>query len=197
MTGTSRARAPLAVVLAIAFALSPVVPLEAGPKEAAAKGEDGCRIRARITAADGKKAVADAVLKAFALDTGKIHASAPSTEKGECVLEGLPYGYLDLAVETKEGHYVGKQVVNVPPRGTLSLIVSLTGSAGAEPTWGARPAAGSSAGPKGVANVRIRKRGREFWTSPWGIAIVGVAATAILLSITGSEEDDPAATAAE
>ncbi len=197
MIGSSRVHRPVAIVLAAAIALSPAAWCEAGPKPAGDDGAKGCRVRAKLTASDGKKPVEGAVLRAYVLDSGKVYEAPPSNAKGECLLEGLPYGYLDLDVETKEGHFAGSQVVLAPPRGMLAVSVRLSGAAGGAPWWNASPPGGAPGSPTGAAEVLVLKRGREFWKSPWGIAILGVAATAALLAITGSESDGTSSTVAE
>jgi len=153
------------------------------------------RIEGKIVRADGKTPAAGAVVRAVHLDTGKTYTSAPAGRNGEFEIAGLPFGYLDLSVETKEGVFLGNIVVNVPPGGSLALRLTLSPKAG-EPSewWAEQPRPGGQepgARPAGVAEVRTKPSGREYWKSPAGLAIIGGSVGAVLLAIAaggGGEE---------
>lgn len=165
----------------------------ATPVEPAAAPETS-RIEGRIVRADGKTPAQGAVVRAFHLDTGKTYSSQPAGRRGEFEISGLPYGYLDLTVETPEGVYLGNIVVNVPPGGSVAVRLTLTtDSRGPEQRWAEpAPPGGVENHAAGVAEVRTRPRGREYWKSPAGLAIIGGSASAILLAIAASGDDEEA-----
>lgn len=74
------------------------------------------------------------------LDTKQVFSSAPSTDKGEYALTGLPYGYYDLAVETSDGLYLANRVINAPA-GEKVEISMILGAPQPEDTewWSAEP----------------------------------------------------------
>lgn len=148
------------------------------------------RIEGKVVRADGKMPVERAVVRALHLDTGKTYSSEPTDRRGEFEISGLPYGYLDLTVETAEGVYLGNMVVNVPPGGSIAVRLALTPDSGEHTErWTELVRPGGPRGENraaGVAEVRTRPRGREYWKSPAGLAIIGGSASAILLAIAVS-----------
>ncbi len=145
------------------------------------------RIEGKVLRSNGNTPMAGAIVSAFHLDTGKVYTSKPSDPSGEFEVEGLPYGYVDLSVETPEGVFVGNVVVNVPPGGSVGLRFSLTPYSerpGELPDDRSRDAAAAPGkAVAGVAEIRTRPRGREFWKSPAGIAVIGGSGGAVLLGI--------------
>ncbi len=163
----------------------------ATPVEPAAAPETS-RIEGRVVRSNGKTPAEGAVVRAFHLDTGKTYSSEPAGRRGEFEISGLPYGYLDLTVETAEGVYLGNMVVNVPPGGSIAVRLALTpDSRGPADRWAElAPPGGVENHAAGVAEVRTRPHGREYWKSPAGLAIIGGSASAILLAIAASGDDE-------
>ncbi len=173
----------------VAALLAPLAALAAEAPAAGAPASTG-RLKARIFGSNGKTPVAGAVLRAYHLDSGKVYSSSPSSSKGECELSGLPFGYVDIAIETKDATFVGNQVVNVPPSGNIAVSFTLTKYAERSPAWWGgrtpRQIPGTRTESQGIAEVELKHRGREFWTGPKGIAIIGGATVAVLLAIASS-----------
>ena len=92
------------------------------PPAAAAHG----RIGGKVVGKDGKTPVAGAVVRLSHLRTGGMFASPPTEAKGTFELTQVPYGYVDLMVETAEGGFVGSKVLNVVPDGKQSVTLVLT-----------------------------------------------------------------------
>lgn len=149
------------------------------------------RVKAKVVASDGKTPVSGATLRAFHLDSNQVFTSAPSGPSGECELAGVTYGYLDLSVDTPEGAFVGNQVVNLAPSGTVAIFLKLTKYGERPPEWWTshqpREVPGTTTPAKGVAEIRLKSGGRGFWTRPAGIAIiVGGTAAVLLAASSGS-----------
>ncbi len=157
-----------------------------GAEAAAGRG----KVKAKILAVDGKTPIVGATVRAFHLDSGKVFASLPTGKDGECEISGVPYGYLDLSIETPEGTFVGNQVINVPPSGTVTVFATVTKFGERTPAWwsgkNARDVPGTRTASQGVAEVRLKAAGREFWKSPKGIAIIVGGSAAVLLAMSGS-----------
>jgi len=160
------------------------------------KAAEGAKILGTIFGADGKSKISGARVHAYHLSTEETFTSAPTGENGKYEITELPYGYFDLAVETANGIFVANQVANVAP--TAKAVLSFTIREYNENDEDARRAfPGTQADSSGVANVRQRLTGRDFWKSPKGIAIIGGSAGAALLAIAaggGSEERTASAT---
>jgi len=147
------------------------------------------RLKAKVIEGTSKAPIAGAIIRAYHLDSGKVFSSGPTAKSGECEISGLPYGYLDLAVETSDGTFVGNQVVNVPPSGTVVVSFALTKYAERSPAWWSgrepRKIPGTQNAAQGVAEIQLPAKGKQFWTSPKGIAIIGGASAAVLLAVAG------------
>jgi hypothetical protein len=167
------------------------VPLNALAAESAAKQPPvgSGHIKGKVLDGSKKAPISGAIVRAYHLDTGRVFSSAPTATNGACEISGLPYGYLDLSVETADGTYVGNQVVNVPPSGTLVVSFSLTKYTERSAAWWTgkeqRKIPGTQNVSMGVAEIRLTATGRAFWTSPKGIAIIGGSAAAVLLLVAG------------
>ena len=111
-----------------------------------------------------------ATLLAYHLSSERLYTSDPSKSNGECKLRDVPYGYHDLAVQTDEGLFVATGVVNVPPNTTAVIVLTLhpAVSESAE-----RGFPGSEEEAAGVAELLERLRGRAFWKSARGVAVLG------------------------
>lgn len=148
--------------------------------------------RGKIEGADGK-AVEGARVLVYHLSTEELFTSEPTGGNGDFKLTELPYGYFDVAVETPEGVFVADQVINLPPSGKATASLKLTPfqDAGSRPP---REFSGSDAQSVGWARVDEKLRGKAFWKSTAGIAIIaGVGAAALLaLAATGNNDESPA-----
>jgi hypothetical protein len=151
------------------------------------------KLSGRVTTADGAAATGATVL-AYHLSTEQLFRSTPSDAKGQFSFDAVPYGYFDLAVLSSDGLYVADTVVNVPPAGKTSVVLSLTPGA---PPETLRTFPGTEQQPVGIAAVN-RKSGKGFWTSAGGIAILagGGAVALALLAGGGSDSESPSSPSA-
>jgi hypothetical protein len=151
-------------------------------------------VQGRVLAHDGKTPVAGAVVRVSHLRTAQTLASSPTDAKGGFAMAGIPYGYLDLVVETPEGGYVASKVLNLGPEGRLSVTLVLTKNEDMPQGWwtGRQPRTlpGTETAAVGVANVR--ESGRSFLRGPKGIALLAGAGALALLALSGSSNDSPA-----
>jgi hypothetical protein len=143
----------------------------------------------RLLKEDGTPLVG-ATLLAYHLATTDVFTAEPTNDNGEYELTGLPYGYFDLAVETPDGLYVASEVVNISPSSKSVLTLTVGGFIGA--TEEARTFPGTDAEPVGVARVKEKPGGKDFWKSGKGIAIIAGGGAALLLLATSSGGDDNA-----
>jgi hypothetical protein len=162
----------------------------ASAEGAAAELPGTARLSGRIVGPDAKRAVGTARVLAYHLTSRHVFDSAPAKPNGDYEIRGLPFGYFDLAVETPEGLWLADRVVNLPPAGKLELTLTVGGASapiGVPPgrVW---PGGGALA-PVGALQVRAAPRGRDFWRSPKGIALVTGIVAVTLLAIASSGND--------
>lgn len=175
-------------LLRMAFACLFSISVTAQPAQAQHTPDDmqgTAKITGKVVDSSGRE-VRGARILAVHLSSSRIFASEPTGGNGEYEVPGLPYGYFDLAVEVAEEIYVSNRIVNVAPAGTAAAIFTLVPF---DPTTAAlsRHHPGSDAEPAGVARLREKPKGREFWRSPKGVAIVsGVGGAALLAIAAGS-----------
>ncbi len=155
--------------------------------------EGTSKIKGKILDPEGKDRIRGAQVLAFHLSSAQLFVSEP-TARGGFEIRGLPYGYYDLAVEAPDGLYVATQVINVTPSGTATLVLTLTpyqpATAGLARRFPARDVESS-----GLAEVRRKLRGREYWRSPGGVAILsGIGGVALLALAAGSDSEVAATT---
>jgi hypothetical protein len=179
-----------------AFACLLLVPLmqQAPRAQHTAPGVPGTsKIEGKILDAAGAK-VRDARVLAYHLSSETLFTSEPTGGEGEFRITDLPYGYFDLAVETSSGLFVADRVVNLAPAGSVVVIFTLApfrpGDAGQ-----ARRHPGREVDPSGTASLSRKPKGREFWRSPKGVAIIAGVAGAGLLAIAVGSDDEFQATA--
>lgn len=194
----SLSRTPVGRVLAVglsALLFSPALPRETPPKGSGTSLETA-RLSGKIFAADGKTPVEGAVVRLHFLDGDRVVESPGTDDDGEFEIEGLPHGYADLVVASGEDLFVGSRFVALPPSGKVRVRVSLARREDRSETWWAAkvplelPRGGGSAA--GIADLDTSLRGRDFWKSPAGIAVLAAAGGALLLAITiGGRDDDP------
>lgn len=154
--------------------------------------EGTSRIAGKIFDVEGRK-VRGARVLAYHLSSARLFESEPTSADGEYRISGVPYGYHDLAVKTADGLFVANRIVNVAPAGTAAVIFTLVpyGPGGAASI---RKHPGSDLEPSGRAEVRRKPKGREFWRSAKGVAIIGAAAGAALVAIVAGSDSEPQAT---
>jgi hypothetical protein len=168
-----------AIVLGVLLAFQPLL----AATEPAPSGDS--RLLGKIQGIEGKPLAGVRVL-AYHLSSEAVFKSQPTSSKGSYEIEGLPYGYFDLAVETSDGLFVANQVVNVPPSGKTSISMALATEAQAAALGDqARQFPGAEQQPSGVASVDEKATGRDFWRSPKGIAIIAGGGALVLLAIAG------------
>ena len=175
----------------LAFACLLSISVTAQPTHAQHTPDDAqgtAKITGKVVDSDGRE-VRGARVLAVHLSSSRVFAGEPSRGNGEYVITGLPYGYYDLAVEIAEEIYVSNRIVNIAPAGTAAVIFTLVPF---DPTTQglSRSHPGSDAEVAGIAQLRAKPKGREFWRSPKGVAIVsGVAGAALLAIAAGSSSE--------
>jgi hypothetical protein len=182
-------RKPVAVFLATMFVFAGFGPAAEEPSKPPTddrKGEG--RLQIRVLGGEGKTPVSAAVVRAYHLESGRVFESTRTGADGECGIAGLPYGYFDLSVETKDGTFVGNQVLNVPPSRALSISLSISAYGDKTSAWwsGKAPRAvpGTNTPATGVAEIHVKTKG-EFWKRPAGIAVIAGAVAAVALALSG------------
>jgi len=178
----------LAFVWTILLTLAPQEPFA---QYAAPDATGTSKIRGKVLDADGKS-VRGARVLAYHLSSERLFSSERTRRSGEYRIAQVPYGYYDLAIETPDGLFVANRVVNVAP--SASAVVTFTilpfDPSTAELT---RKHPASEADPAGLAELQSKPRGREFWRSPAGVAVLaGVGGGALLaIAATSDSENDP------
>jgi len=163
-------------LLAFVVALQPALGLQATDF-----ATDTSALVCKVRGLDGKP-LRGVRVRAYHLSSERLYVSEPTGSKGRCSLKDLPYGYHDLAVETPEGLYIATQTVNIPPDSTSAVELTLLGGPGGETV---RAFPGSELRSAGLAQMDEQLRGRAFWKSPRGIAIIAGAAGLLLLLMAG------------
>jgi hypothetical protein len=163
------------------------------PAWAQAAEEPGgeAQLRGRISSLDGSS-VTGATVIAYHLSSEQVYKSESIPDSGDFVIDNLPYGYYDIAVQAPAGLFVADQVINLPPSGkaTLNLSLSRGGTDGASP----RGFPGTEEPPVGIAMTDQKDKG-SFWTSAGGIAVIAGAGAVLLAAIAlsgGSDDEEPA-----
>lgn len=176
---TFRRGSGIPVFLAVLLAMPPLAIAQDSP------GQATSTLSGRILAADDTPVIGAKVL-AYHLSSERVFTSELTSSRGEYSIEGLPYGYFDIAVETADGLFVANQVVNVAPSSqsvlTLSLHSFAAGAAGADE---GRAFPGTDQEPVGVARVTEKLSRKDFWRSPKGVGILAGGGGALLLLLAG------------
>jgi len=141
-----------------------------------------------VLSAEGKP-LRNVRMLAYHLSSERSYASNPTNRKGEFALGGLPFGYFDLAVETERGLHLGNRTVNVAPDSKTAVVLRLSSAVAASAPRGRWP--GDERVPAGEALVTERLRGRAFWRSPRGVAILAATGGLILLLFAGGRSRNP------
>ncbi len=147
------------------------------------------RLSGKVSTAAGKAPASGTRVLAYHLSSETLYAA--EVKGNGYRLTELPYGYFDLAVELPDGSvYVGNQVVNIPPAGKVAVSFSIVQSPGSP----SRDFPGTEQASAGQVKIQERLRGRDFWRSPRGIAILAGGGGAVLLAIaSGGGSDSTAA----
>lgn len=150
--------------------------------------ENTAKIAGKVLDAQGKQ-VPGARMLAYHLSSEQLFTSEPTEKNGECRIEGLPYGYYDLAIETPDGLFVANRVINLAPAGTAAVILTVVPYQPATAS-AARKHPGSDQEPLGQAELSRKPKGREFWRSPKGVAIIaGIGGAGLLAIALGSDSE--------
>ena len=138
--------------------------------------------------------IAGAHVLAHHLSLGKVFTSPPTDKKGGYAITDLPYGYYDLAVDREDGLYLANRVINLAPASTAEVLMTIVPFQPSQASL-LRPYPGSDREPVGIAESRLKPKGREFWRSPKGVAIIsGIGGAALLAIALGSDSDEDVAT---
>jgi len=149
-------------------------------------GSGTAKIVGKIIDSHGKK-VPNARLLAYHLSSERLYTSEPGDGFR---LTGLPFGYYDLAIETPDGIYPTDRVLNLAPSGSVVLILTLSPYRPGEELR-KREYPGSEIEPVGWAELRKKLKGREYWRSPKGVAILSIIGGGALLALAvGSSSED-------
>jgi hypothetical protein len=182
--------AVLSAALAAGGALVPVV--EAGENR---PEPDGARLSGRVLESDGTTPARGVVVRVHPLEAGAATASEPTDGKGRFEIEGLPHGYADLTIERDGAVFPGSEVVSLPPKGKVSVDLTLTRIDERSAAWwatrGPLQLPGGQGQAAGIAEVRPEIGGRDFWKSKKGIAILAAVGGAALLAIAVSARSSP------
>ena len=173
--------------------LGALLPLLAQEPEPSPHPVGYTRLQGKVQGSGDQRRVAGAVVLAYHLSTDEMYRSEPTGSNGAYAIEGLPFGYYDLAVEGPEGLFVGSHVVNIPPGGkatiNFTMIAFDTTTALAE----ARQEFGGLDRPSsGTATVTRKRTSREFWRGPKGVAIMAGTGGVILLVIASDSNETSA-----
>ncbi len=169
-------------IVTLMFGLFPALAVEEPETTGAGAGRIEAKIQIR-----GEGSPAGTVLNVYHIDTKQVFRSEPAQHKGNVVIDRIPYGYFDLAVEIGGELYVANQVVVVPPSGKVALRLILEPYR-EEETAAPREFQGSDAPVRGIARLSRKSGGKEFWRGPAGIAIItGISGGALLAIASGSD----------
>ena len=176
-------RVTVLTIVALTFGLFPAVAVDEPETDAAGTG----RIEAKIQYRGKGVSPEGTVLNAYHIDTKQLFRSEPAQQKGTVVIDRIPHGYFDLAVEIDGELYVTSQVVVGPPSGKVVIRLILEPYQDDENRT-ARTFLGSDSPVEGIARLSRKSVGKEFWRGPAGIAIItGISGAALLAIASGSE----------
>ena len=179
----------IALMLAVTL-VAGSIPVDARKKkeqeaESSTKG-GGSRIEGRVVRADGETAASQATVKFVPLLPETPTVTVVTNPKGWFAAEGVPVGYVDLVIEFEGAAFVGNQVLNVAPMGRQELQVVLARRGERTESWWSgreiKPLPGGGQAD-GIAELRPKLGGKDFWKSPKGLAVLGGIGAAVLLAI--------------
>lgn len=123
-----------------------------------AAGQTGnVAIRGKVFDMNSGDPLPGAIVHAVHLDTKDVYSSEPSSSSGAYVLDRLPFGYYDLAVESEGGLFLSNRVIRAPAgeKITISMILGEPQAADTE-WWSADPhrrIPGLDRAPDGVSRI--------------------------------------------
>ncbi len=184
----------LALICALLLLAGPVA--AKGQAKDRPAGDGLSSVEGRVRAPDGKRGVAGAKIHAYNQATGQTYSSEPTGPNGAYRIEGLPFGYFELAVETGDGLFVADQIVNVGPSAKALVLLTLKPYDQQPDSWWAdherRSFSGSEDESSGLAELRRRRTGREFVRSTKGVVLLSTVGAAVLLVIAASDDETSA-----
>lgn len=167
------------------------------PVSASIEGDGRFQGKIQIGSQGKTRAAKGAVVYAFDVSTGILYASEPTGGSGKFSLEGLRRGYYDVGIELQDGQtFVANRVLEMKPSGKVvaTLILTPSGELAPEVAATAVRFPGNNSPAAGIAQVKKKPRGKEFWTSTKGILIIGAAGIVALAAIatqSPGESDSP------
>ncbi len=181
------------VLLVTWLALSPSVALAKKRK-----GENtppaGGTVWGTVRDSAGRALGAGFTIRLHHLRTGDTATAEIDPASGEYVLTGLPFGYFDIEVLDADGRFFGEKAVNVPPSSKIVVNLTVIRFDERSEEWKlARQRAGAEAEASGVAELAIKRRGRDFWKSNKGVVIIAGLGTGVLLAIAAGGGDEAVA----
>lgn len=135
---------------------------------------------------DRNKPLRGVSLLAQHLSTAEVFRCPGTNRKGRCKLSGLPYGYFEIAISAPEGVFIAERAVNLPPAGVVELSLAAGRFA---PTEEPRTFPGTEVASTGTLALTKHLRGRDFWRSPKGVAVLTALGGVALLVLVGSADD--------
>ena len=189
----SRARG-LTLVVALLLPIARPTVAQDAPATGASEPEStgNSRLHGKVRGPEGKTPATGVIIHAYHLESGKLYSSQPTGQGGSYEIDGLPFGYFDVAVETDEGLFVAMTVVEVLPSGKTFALLLLKRYEDQPESWWAshdrRELPGSDQTSTGIAEVLRKRRGGEFLKSKKGVIILAGSGAVILFAIAASDE---------
>lgn len=175
----------LAIAVTICLALGPGFAASGAAQSPSPELGHGS-IRGTLYQADGKTALAGAMVTAINVRTGKQYTSEVSMKNGDYLVDGIPAGTYDLAVMVGGNLFVVDNIIDLSPN------ESVTHSFAVQPERPANRSIAKMQKPKGSATPvgESTPAASTFWKTPGGIALVsvlGAGAAAIIINNTGHD----------
>ncbi len=193
MLQTHRVRRLLAVLIATSLAVpawtqeyaeDPAVSGDTLPRTGRARG--------KVLDSTTGKGVPGVVVFSYHLDTGTVFSSEETGDKGRYRIDGLPLGWHDLYIESPEGLFLANRVINVPPRGEVEIDMTLTRFEDKPGSWWVgkrRDVPGHDESAVGEARLNRSAKGRSFWKTPAGIALIAGGGALVILGVAAAGDN--------
>lgn len=199
MFSLCRIRSAVSSVLALSLCVGPAgassLRADETPAAAAVEAPGEAEVSGRVYDSGGDDPVPGAVVRIRYLSDGREVTAEPSDGKGRFRIEGLDHGYVEMIVERDGARFVGSDVTALPPKGRVAVDLYLTRLEERSASWWeSRPPLQLPDGQGqavGLAEVRPELRGRDFWKSKKGIAVLAAVGGAALLAIVASSRKTP------
>lgn len=150
------------------------------------------RIQGKVVDSATGRGMPQVVVHAYHIDSQAVFSSEKTRDNGRYRIEGVPLGWHELYVETSDGLFLGNQVVNVPPKAEVDVDLTVTRFADRPISWqvGKRRAIPGQDEPAvGEARLDRTARGKSFWKTPLGIALVSAGGALVIFAVVVSEDD--------